>query len=93
MDVKHVAGQNKGKVFLFALSTCGWCRKTKAFLNEQGLAYEYVDVDLEVGAEKNVTLDQVRKWNPSCSFPTIVVNDSECIVGYQPDKLKELLKV
>ena len=43
MDIKHVDGKDKGKVFLYALSTCGWCKKTKAFLNEQGVEYSYVD--------------------------------------------------
>jgi len=91
MDIKHVDGKAKGKIFLFALSTCGWCRKTKAFLNEQGLTYDYVDVDLENGPEKNQVLDEVRKWNPSLSFPTIVINDKEVVVGYQTDRVKELL--
>jgi glutaredoxin len=91
MDVKHVDGKAKGRVFVYALSTCGWCRKTKLFLNDEGLAYDYVDVDLETGSEKGKVLDEVRKWNPASSFPTVVINDSECVVGYQPDKIKELL--
>ena len=32
MAVNHVAGRNKGKVMLYALSTCGWCAKTKELL-------------------------------------------------------------
>ena len=91
MDIKHVDGKAKGKIFLYALSTCGWCRKTKMFLNDEGLAYDYVDVDLENGAEKSKVLDQVRKWNPNVSFPTMVINDQECVVGYQTDRVKELL--
>ena len=93
MDIKHVAGKNKGKVFVYALSTCGWCKKTKAFLNENGVEYSYVDVDLEAGEEKTKALDEVRKWNPNCSFPTVVVNDATCLVGFQPDKMKETLKI
>jgi glutaredoxin-like protein NrdH len=93
MNVKHVDGKNKGKVFVYALSTCGWCRKTKAFLNENGVEYSYVDVDLEAGAERDKVLDEVRKWNPSCSFPTIVLNDATCLVGFQLDKMKEALKL
>ena len=93
MDIKHVDGKNKGKVFVYALSTCGWCKKTKAFLSENGVEYSYVDVDLETGAERTKVLDEVRKWNANCSFPTVVLNDATCLVGFQPDKMKETLKI
>lgn len=91
MDIKHVEGKNKGNVFLYALSTCGWCKKTKVFLNEQGVEYSYVDVDLVPAAEKDQVIRDVMKWNPACSFPTIVVDNTTCIIGFQPDKLKEVL--
>ena len=57
------------------------------------MEYSYVDVDLEAGEEKTKALDEVRKWNPNCSFPTVVVNDATCLVGFQPDKMKETLKI
>lgn len=91
MDVKHVAGKDQGKVFAYTLSTCGWCKKTKAFLNELGVEYSYLDVDLVPDAEQHSVVQEVTKWNPQCSFPTIVVNNTTCIVGYQPDKIKEVL--
>lgn len=93
MDIKHVAGKNKGNVFLYALSTCGWCKKTKAYLNEQTIEYSFVDVDLVPDAERESVTQEVMKWNPQCSFPTIVINQSVCIVGYQPDKIKEALEL
>jgi glutaredoxin len=91
MDIKHVAGKSKGDVFLYALSTCGWCKKTKAYLNESSVEYSYVDVDLVPEAEQDKVTQEVMKWNPQCSFPTVVINKSTCIVGYQPDKIKEVL--
>jgi glutaredoxin len=91
MDVKHISGQDKGTIFLYALSTCGWCKKTKAFFNEQGVEYSYVDVDLVPAAEEDQVMQEVQRWNPSTSFPTIVINNQQCIVGFQPDKIKEVL--
>lgn len=91
MNIQRIDGQDKGQVFLYALSTCGWCKKTKAYLNEQVVAYSYVDVDLEQGEEREKALEEVRRWNPSTSFPTVVINNSTCVVGFQPDKLKEAL--
>jgi glutaredoxin-like protein NrdH len=92
MKIEHVEGKNAGKVMLYALSTCPWCRKTKQLLGEMGVAYDYIDVDHLEGKEREDTLDAVRKWNPACSFPTLVVNDSKCIVGFAESDIKQALK-
>jgi glutaredoxin-like protein NrdH len=84
----HVDGTQTAKIMIYALSTCGWCKKTKAFLNELGVAYDYVDVDQLEGDDQTAAMDVVSKWNPSRSFPTIVINDQECVVGFQHDKLR-----
>ena len=34
MEINHVDGQDKGKVMLYALSTCVWCKKTKKLLDK-----------------------------------------------------------
>ena len=91
MEIKHVAGINRGKVFLYALSTCGWCRKTKALLNELGAEYSYIDVDLVPAAEEEQVAEMVKRWNPQTSFPTIVINDRTPVIGFQPDKIKKEL--
>jgi glutaredoxin-like protein NrdH len=92
MNIEHVTGRNAGKVMLYALSTCGWCRKTKQLLNDLGVAYDFTDVDHLVGKEKDETLDIIRKWNPACSFPTLIINDSKCIVGFDENNIRESLK-
>jgi glutaredoxin-like protein NrdH len=91
MDVKHVAGMKKGKVMLYALSTCGWCKKTKALLNELGVEYDYTDVDLLKGDEQNEALKKIKKFNPECNFPTMIINDRKCIIGFKEDDIREAL--
>ena len=90
MIKQHVKGKNKGKITLFALSTCGWCRKTKKLLNELGVEYHFVDVDFLQGDDRDKTMKEIEGWNPRCTFPTLVIDD-ECIVGYKEDKIKEVL--
>jgi glutaredoxin-like protein NrdH len=90
-NVTHVAGKKKGKVMLYALSTCGWCKKTKALLNELGIDYDYSDVDLLKGEEQNAALKEIRKFNPQCSFPTLVINHQKCIVGFKEDDIRDAL--
>lgn len=91
MKFEHVKGKNKGKILLYALSTCVWCKKTKEFLNKLGVEYSYIFVDLLDGQEKDDTMEDVKKWNPRCSFPTLVINDKNCIVGFKEDEIKEAL--
>ena len=91
MDIIHVPGENRGEILLYTLSTCAWCRKMKKWLDEKGFAYSYVDVDLESGSEKEAVMEEVRRWNPLCSFPTVVVDQKECFVGFKPEKLKEII--
>lgn len=84
----HVGGAHKSNLVLYALSTCGWCRKTKALLEDLKADYHYVDVDLLEGADREAALEAVKKWNPACSFPTLVVNGSRCIVGFKEEEIK-----
>jgi glutaredoxin len=89
MQFKHVEGENKGKVVVFALSTCGWCKKTKALLEELNIGFDYAYIDQLSAQEKEEALDIVRKWNPACSFPSTVINDQQCIVGFNEPKIRE----
>jgi glutaredoxin-like protein NrdH len=93
MNIVHIPGQDRGEVFLYALSTCVWCKKTKAFLDDSRVDYRYVDVDLVEGDERETVVAELARWNPSRNFPTIVVNNADVIVGFHPERLKELLKL
>jgi glutaredoxin-like protein NrdH len=85
MTVNHVKGEKKGHVMLYALSTCGWCKKTKGLLEELNVEFYYADVDLLQGAERAEAIEAVKKWNPS-------LNNSQCIIGYDEAKIKDALK-
>ena len=91
MKLNRVSGENRGKVVLFALSTCVWCKKTKKLLGELGVEYSFVDVDLAEGNEKDEVVTQLVKWNPKQSFPTMVIDDKESIVGFNEEKIREVL--
>jgi glutaredoxin-like protein NrdH len=93
MNVVHVEGEDKGKVFLYAISTCAWCRKTKKLLNSLGVEYSYVDVDLLDETEKERVEREVKKWNPACNYPTMVINEKRCIVGFKEDEIKGALAI
>jgi glutaredoxin len=92
MKFEKVEGVDKGKIVLYALSTCVWCKRTKQFLSNLGVKFEYIFVDLLQGTERDSIMKDVEKWNPRCSFPTMVIGDSKCIVGFKEDEIREALK-
>jgi glutaredoxin-like protein NrdH len=92
MKIEHVEGKKKGKVMLYALSTCVWCNKTKKYMGELGIDYYFTNVDMLPEKEREEAEKEIMKWNPSCSFPTIVFNDSNCVVGYNPEEITKNLK-
>jgi glutaredoxin-like protein NrdH len=92
MAINHVDGINRGDIMLYALSTCVWCKKTKALLDELKVEFSYANVDLLSKEEKGQVMEEVRKWNPACSFPSMVINNSTCIVGFDEEKIREALK-
>jgi glutaredoxin len=86
-----VDGEKRGDIVLYALSTCVWCKKTKQLLSDLKVEYNYIFVDqLDRKTRDEVEGDMI-KWNPRCSFPTIVLNNQRCIVGYQEADIKEAL--
>jgi glutaredoxin len=79
-------------VKLFSLSTCGHCKATKKLLDDCTVKYEFTDVDLLKGTERSAILEDVKKFNPKCSFPTIIIGE-KVIVGYREQEIKEALGI
>jgi len=78
------------KVVLFALSTCGWCRRTKELLNEVEIEYEYVDVDQCSGEERETITAMARRLNPRGNYPILQIGD-QVVVGYDPERIRKAL--
>jgi len=77
-------------VKMYTLSTCSHCKATKKFFDECNVAYEFVDVDLLEGDERKAILEDVKKLNPRCSFPTIKIGN-KVIIGYKEKEIREAL--
>ncbi len=81
---------NNLPVKLYSLSTCSHCKSTKKLLGECQVKYEFTDVDLLDKSERSLILEDIKKINPQCAFPTIVIGDV-VIIGYKEDQIKEAL--
>ena len=46
-----------------------WCERPKSLLQDLGVAYDYVYVDNLSGNSRSKTVEEIKRWNPKCSFP------------------------
>ena len=77
-------------VKMYTLSTCHHCKAAKQFLTGCGIAFEFTEVDQLTGAEREAIIAEVRRLNPECSFPTIIIGD-QVIVGNDEAKIRKAL--
>jgi glutaredoxin len=89
IEINRVEGKDKGDVKLYALSTCVWCGKTKKLLKDLDVAYDCIDVDLQDYDEQQEILKEVKKFNPGGGFPTMVIDNKDCIVGFDEQKIRD----
>jgi len=91
--MEHVAGKvKKGKVVLFALSTCIWCKKTRALLEDMGVEYDYEYVDLAAPARQREIEAEIKRYTDQTGYPALIAAGT-AVVGYRPDEVKRVLGV
>lgn len=90
--VKVPGRKNKHKVFMYALSTCVWCKKTKQFLKGNDIEYEYVDVDLCNEKDREKISKDIQRGG-ALSYPTLIIDDKTRISGFRKDEIKEALEI
>ena len=83
--------KNEHQITFYGLSTCIWCRRTREFLESEGVQFDFFYVDLLSGEERAEALAQVRRWNPAASFPTLVIDGTRSVVGYRVEDIRAAL--
>jgi len=91
-DWTVVPGKNAGYIRLYALSTCGHCKRVRELLKELGVAYRFVYADLLPDDEAQTVFREAMTFNPRGSFPTLVV-DGTVIVGDRESEIREAVRV
>lgn len=89
--IKKIEGEKNVEIFVFTLSTCGWCRRAKDLLDNLGVEYSYIDVDLLDEEDMKEVEDILEKFN-SDGFPTIIIDNTNVLQGFDEDKLKRALQ-
>lgn len=80
------------KVFIYALSTCPWCRKAKMFFQEHQIAFDFVDYDLAKGKDQERLMKEIKDLGGNNSFPLVKI-DEDVVIGYNPEMFIKLLGI
>ena len=73
------------QVKVYSTPTCPWCQRVKKFLEDNGIAYQ----DLNVGADRAAREEMVRKTG-QMGVPVIEI-DGDFVVGYDEGWLRQKL--
>ncbi len=82
----------KNSLIFYSLSTCGYCQITQKKLDDLKIDYESIVVDLLPADEKEKAIQEILKFNPRCTFPTLIYGD-KVIIGMKLQEIKEMLGV
>jgi glutaredoxin-like protein NrdH len=78
---------NDREVTVYALSTCGFCRRGLQFLRDHSIGFSFVYVDdLSFEVKAKVKKELHDRFKKDVSFPFVVIDDKETLVGFiEPD--------
>jgi glutaredoxin len=88
-----VDGERKDHdITVYALSTCGFCKRALAFLNTKKMAYRFIHMDLVPLETKNEAKKELKeKFKDDVAFPFAVIDGERHLVGFiEPDWIATL---
>jgi glutaredoxin-like protein NrdH len=75
---------------IYTVSTCNHCKAAKQFFDSCGVPYDCKEIDTASEKDQAVLMEEVKKINPACTAPTIIVGN-KIIVGFKEKLLREIL--
>lgn len=92
--IQKVPGKKTQDITLFSLSTCVWCEKAKELLDQLGIEYNHLVVDLmDDDAEQQEVFEMLGKYSDNIGFPIILINNGEkFIMGFNEAEIMALAK-
>ena len=84
LDYTVVPGEARNhEITIYSLSTCGFCKRAMAFLNDRGRAYRYIHLDqLPLETKSEVKRLLKAQFNEDVAFPFAVIDGNQHLVGF-----------
>lgn len=83
--------ENVPNTFIYALSTCHHCKRTREFLDEHKIPYTLIYIDTYPKQLYKILLEKLKVYNPRGSYPTIRLANGQIITGFREQALREAL--
>lgn len=83
--------ENVPNTFIYALSTCHHCKKTREFLDTHQIPYTLIYIDTYPKQLYKILLNKLKVYNPRGSYPTIRLATGQIITGFREQALREAL--
>ena len=77
-------------VTMWSATWCGHCRDAKAWLSQNGVGYDLIEVDTLTGASRKDAEAKMKSMVGTVAFPLILVGDTP-LLGFQQAQLTQLL--
>lgn len=88
--IKEEGENNRGKIIVYALSTCAFCKKALKFLRDNSISFSYVYVDeFDFDTKSQIKKNLKERYKEDVGFPYLILNDSKVIVGFTEDVYKK----
>ena len=84
LEYQTVAGERADKgITVYALSTCGFCKRALAWLDANKFAYRYVHMDkLPVDQKNEAKRELKERYGQDVAFPYAVIDGEKALVGF-----------
>jgi glutaredoxin-like protein NrdH len=80
------------EITVYALSTCGFCRRSILFLKEKNIKFRYVHVDLLDTETKDEVKNYLsEKFNTRIGFPFAVLDGRDFLRGFDQQEWEKKL--
>jgi glutaredoxin-like protein NrdH len=95
LEYTHEEGTVRDRnVTVYALSTCGFCRRGLQFLRDHSIDFSFVYVDdLPIEVKTKVKKELHSQYKKDVSFPFVVIDDKDTLVGFIEPDWKQTFKV
>ncbi|OHD76228.1 MAG: hypothetical protein A3J97_05635 [Spirochaetes bacterium RIFOXYC1_FULL_54_7] len=84
LKLEHKDGiKTSPAITVYALSTCGFCKRSMAFLETNGYSYRFIYLDkIPLDSKTEVKKELKEKYKTDIAFPFVTVGDSDYLVGF-----------